>query len=152
MFKQQRQLSDDNTTNTSVDVCNGDIGIIQAIKHDDYDGYSFFIEFAGDRYVELNEEEIKDITLAYCLTVHKSQGSEYSAVILPLYESYNPNMMTRNLIYTAVTRAKKELFVIGDSNVLNWSINNAFLRRNTVLAKKIQDYYQEEIDNESITY
>ena len=152
VFKQQRQLSDDNTTNTSVDVCNGDIGIIQAIKHDDYDGYSFFIEFAGDRYVELNEEEIKDITLAYCLTVHKSQGSEYSAVILPLYESYNPNMMTRKLIYTAVTRAKKELFVIGDSNVLNWSINNAFLRRNTVLAKKIQDYYQEEIDNESITY
>lgn len=154
----QTIISSSNTENheISIDVCNGDIGKIKSISKDE-NGYFFYVEFSDDRLIKLDEDAIKNIALAYSLTVHKSQGSEYTSVILPFPSSphpknerisipyYSDNMMTRNFVYTAVTRAKKELFVVGDSRMMLRAIGNVnTLKRNTVLAEKIKQYYQEE--------
>lgn len=145
-FKQRAELTyseTDEDWETTVDVCNGDVGKIKSITKES-SGYVFFIEFTGNRLIKLDEEAIKNIALAYSLTIHKSQGSEYAAVILPLHHYYPDGMMTRNLLYTAVTRAKKELTVVGDIGVLYKAIDNVIvLQRNTVLADKIQKYFIE---------
>lgn len=156
VFKQTcfSSVTDDSDTDTevSIELCNGDVGKIESISKDS-NGYIFFVEFSDDRLVKLDEEAIKDITLAYSLTIHKSQGSEYASVILPLHYYYPDGMMTRNLLYTAVTRAKKELTVVGDTGVMYKAIDNVIvLQRNTALAEKIKNYYKEEIESESITY
>lgn len=137
-------INNDSDTEVSVELCNGDVGKIKSISKDS-NGYFFYVDFSGDRLVKLDEEAIKDVALAYSLTIHKSQGSEYASVILPLHYYYPDGMMTRNLLYTAVTRAKKELTVIGDTGVMYKAIDNVIvLQRNTSLAEKIKKYYKEE--------
>lgn len=128
----------------SIELCNGDVGKIKSISKDS-NGYCFYVDFSDNRLIKLDEEALKDIALAYCLTIHKSQGSEYASVILPLHYYYPDGMMTRNLLYTAVTRAKKELTVVGDTGVMYKAIDNVIvLQRNTALAEKIKKYYKEE--------
>jgi exodeoxyribonuclease V alpha subunit len=153
VFKQtcdsDSSLNDDSNTEISIELCNGDVGKIKSISKDS-NGYTFFVEFSDNRSVKLDEEAIKDIALAYSLTIHKSQGSEYASVILPLHYYYPDGMMTRNLLYTAVTRAKKELTVVGDTGVMYKAIDNVIvLQRNTALAEKIKKYYKEAKEYES---
>ena len=71
-----------------------------------------FIDFDGVRVV-YNKDDLENLTHAYAVSVHKSQGSEYPIVILPIVKSYI-YMLRRKLIYTAITRAKKKLIIIGD--------------------------------------
>ena len=97
------------------DVYNGDIGtLIQIIPaaQDESKQNRIIVDFDG-RIVEYTSETFINITLAYCISVHKAQGSEYPIVLLPCVKEAS-NMLTRRLIYTAVTRASKALILIGD--------------------------------------
>ena len=97
-------------------IMNGDIGIIDSfvMKNDLINGLVVEFDFGKVSY---NLEEIEDLTLAYAISVHKSQGSEFDIVILPMAMSYS-FMFKRKLIYTALTRAKKLLILVGDPKAL----------------------------------
>lgn len=89
-------------------VYNGDIGFIRNIMEDDK---SLEVDYDG-RVVEYKEDDLEDIDLAYAITIHKSQGSEFPVVIIPMH--YTPQVLgNRNLIYTAITRASKLLVLVG---------------------------------------
>ena len=92
-------------------IYNGDIGIIQRI---DLVGGTMEIDFDGRR-CEYTLEMAPELDLAYAVTVHKSQGSEYSAVVLPIFGGYD-KLYFRNLLYTAVTRARKLLIIVGSES------------------------------------
>ena len=90
-------------------VFNGDIGYIQAV---DRRARALTVAFDDGRVADYDESLLDDLELAYCMSVHKSQGSEFDAVVLPLV-SGPPMLMTRNLLYTAVTRAKRLVVIVG---------------------------------------
>jgi exodeoxyribonuclease V alpha subunit len=105
--------------NYDKEVFNGDIGRISAVDEEEstirveYDGREVLYEFG----------ELDEIALAYAITIHKSQGSEYPAVVIPL-SMHHYSLLERNLIYTAVTRAKKLVMIIGDPRALAMAIGN----------------------------
>lgn len=110
-------------------IYNGDIGIIQRI---DLVGGTMEIDFDGRR-CEYTLEMAPELDLAYAVTVHKSQGSEYSAVVLPIFGGYD-KLYFRNLLYTAVTRARKLLIIVGsESRVYQMVDNNRKMLRYTGL-------------------
>ena len=110
-------------------IYNGDIGIIQRI---DLVGGMMEIDFDGRR-CEYTLEMAPELDLAYAVTVHKSQGSEYSAVVLPIFGGYD-KLYFRNLLYTAVTRARKLLIIVGsESRVYQMVDNNRKMLRYTGL-------------------
>ena len=117
-------------------IFNGDMGIISNInKHEKY----MEIIFDEDKKVQYPFTNLEDIDLAYAITVHKSQGSEFPMVIMPVC-NYNPLLMSRNLFYTAVTRAKKMVILVGsERTVANMTNNNTYHRRYTGLAEKLTD-------------
>lgn len=102
-------------------VFNGDVGIIR-----DINAFSelMTVEFDEGKMVEYSFKQLEELELAYAITIHKSQGSEYPAVVLPIYPG--PRMlMTRNLIYTAVTRAKSCVCLVGIPQVFQSMVDNA---------------------------
>ena len=106
-------------SNYDKEVFNGDIGRIAVVDDEDstlsvlYDNREVLYEFG----------ELEEIALAYAITIHKSQGSEYPAVVIPLSMQHF-TMLERNLIYTAVTRAKKLVMIIGDPRALATAVSN----------------------------
>ncbi len=116
---------------------NGDTGVIVGI--DTSDEY-MLIDF-DDRRAKYGFDMLEELELAYAITVHKSQGSEYPVVIVPMY-SCPPMLMTRNLLYTAVTRARTMVILVGRSDIPSRMVeNNREVLRYTALADKICDYY-----------
>lgn len=115
-------------------IFNGDMGIVSDInEHDKY----MVITFDEDKKVEYPFTNLEDIDLAYAITVHKSQGSEFPIVIMPVC-NYNPMLMSRNLFYTAVTRAKKMVVLVGsERTVANMTFNNTYHKRYTGLTEKL---------------
>lgn len=106
-------------------IFNGDMGIISKI--DIYQG-NMTIEFDENKTVEYSFKQLEELELAYAITIHKSQGSEYPAVVIPLLTG--PQMlMNRNLLYTAVTRAKKCVTLVGDDTTFQEMINNVSEQR-----------------------
>lgn len=103
----------------STGVFNGDIGAIEAI---DRASRTLFIRYE-DRVAEYDFDMLDQIELAYAVTVHKSQGSEFEAVIIPLM-SYPSRMYFRNLFYTAVTRARRLLILVGSSGAVRYMVQN----------------------------
>ncbi len=101
-------------------VFNGDMGIIRII---DSFAQSLTVEFEEGRMVEYPFGAIDELELAYAITIHKSQGSEYPAVVIPLLSGPRP-LMNRNLLYTAVTRARKCVTLVGDDRVFAQMIEN----------------------------
>lgn len=100
-------------TDTGMGVFNGDVGIIRRINT--YTEY-MEVEFEENKFVTYTFKQLDELELAYAITIHKSQGSEYPAVIMPMYPG--PRMlMNRNLLYTAVTRAKKCVCMVGEPEV-----------------------------------
>ena len=89
-----------------------------------------------DVFVFYNYDELVDISLAYCMSVHKSQGSEYP-VIYFVATRYNMNMINQNLIYTAVSRAKKKLVILCEDSVFLQGLSKKMNRRNTTLKERL---------------
>jgi len=119
--------------NYEKDVFNGDIG---SVVHIDRSRYRLIVHFDG-RPVIYDKDEIEDITLAYAVSVHKSQGSEYQAVVMPLLTQHFI-MLQRNLFYTALTRAKKLSIIIGSYKALYIAIkNDKPVNRNSLLREKL---------------
>ncbi len=121
---------------------NGDVGIITSIFEIDDEKHAI-IKFSDGMLKEYSEREMDIIELAYATTVHKSQGSEYSTVIIPMLKSFYI-MLRRNLIYTAITRAKKKVILVGHKQALMMAIHkNDSARRNSLLDKRIKGYVKE---------
>lgn len=109
-------------------IFNGDIGIIREINHFAELTMVEFEEGEEKKIVEYSFKQMEELELAYAITIHKSQGSEYPAVVIPVYSG--PRMlMTRNLIYTAVTRAKKCVCPVGIPRVFDEMVENAAERK-----------------------
>jgi exodeoxyribonuclease V alpha subunit len=105
--------------NYDLDVYNGDIGVIKSIDEEMQEAIVSFDE----KEVVYDFSDLDQLTLAYATTIHKSQGSEYKAVVIPItMQSYI--MLKRNLIYTAVTRGKKLVIIIGEKKALYMGIKN----------------------------
>ena len=100
-------------------VYNGDIGIIRSI---DLTAQSMMIDFDG-RMANYDFAMTEELELAYAITVHKSQGSEYPIVVIPLYR-YTPKLLTRNLFYTAITRAQQMVVLVGNGEVAHMMTDN----------------------------
>ncbi len=119
--------------NYEKDVFNGDIG---SVVHIDRPRYRLIVNFDG-RPVYYEKDELEDITLAYAISVHKAQGSEYQAVVMPLLTQHFI-MLQRNLFYTALTRAKKLSIIIGSYKALYIAIkNDKPVNRNSLLKEKL---------------
>ncbi len=101
-------------------VFNGDIGVIQLIN---FKTAQMHILFDGERLVKYPFDNLGDLEQAYAVTVHKSQGSEFNAVIIPLF-SCAPQLLNRNLLYTALTRAKRLAIFVGREDILETMIKN----------------------------
>ncbi len=125
------------TVDKGVGVFNGDMGVIREINQ-----YTenIEVEFDEGRRVKYGFDAVEELELAYAITVHKSQGSEYPAVIIPLLQG--PRLLyNRNLLYTAVTRAKKCLTIIGSDTVFQEMIQNKNEQaRYTSLAERIREF------------
>ena len=120
-------------------IFNGDIGIIKKINE-----HTQMLEvlFDDGKYVIYEFAQLEELTLAYATTIHKSQGSEYPAVILPLL-SGPAVLMNRNILYTAVTRAKKCVVIVGSSETVERMIDNARqTQRFTGLKDRLQEVSQ----------
>lgn len=110
-------------------VFNGDIGKINDINKEDQ---KLLVNF-GDRVLEYDFAELDELVLAYAISIHKSQGSEFAAVIIPIFMQHFI-LLQRNLIYTAITRAKKMCFLVGQAKAIAMGIRNAKgIKRNTFL-------------------
>ena len=117
-------------------VFNGEVGIINKINN-----YTEMmeVEFDDRKCVTYTFKQLDELELAYAITVHKAQGSEYPAVVIPLFQG--PQMlMTRNLLYTAVTRAKKCVCLVGDTDVFDYMEgNNTIRKRYTGLKERLME-------------
>ncbi|HSK31296.1 MAG TPA: ATP-binding domain-containing protein, partial [Candidatus Limnocylindria bacterium] len=116
-------------------VFNGDLGRIAAIDREDG---SVKVDFL-DKVVEYDADELDEISLAYATSVHKSQGSEYPAVVIPLHTAHYM-MLHRSILYTAVTRGKKLVVLVGSRKALAMAIRNLRVeKRNTGLREKLAE-------------
>lgn len=117
-------------------VFNGDTGIIRSV---DKDNETIDIDFDDGKSASYDFSLLNELSLSYALTVHKSQGSEFDCVIMPITYA-NEKLLTRNLLYTAITRAKKLLILVGKEKYLKLMIDNNFiLNRYTSLERRIRD-------------
>lgn len=117
-------------------VFNGDMGIVREINT-----FSelLTVEYDECRFVEYSFKQLDELELAYAITIHKAQGSEYPAVVIPLLNG--PRMlMNRNLLYTAVTRARKCVTLVGSPNTFYQMVENEFeQKRYTTLQERIKE-------------
>ena len=121
------------------DVYNGDIGtIVEVLAGDEPE---IVVAFTSDRTVRYGVEELEQLELAYALTVHKAMGSEFKCVIMPMLIAHKI-MLDRNIVYTAITRAKESIFLVGQYSALTMAINRSSLQRNTHLGALVRAYYQ----------
>ena len=116
----------------------------------DYDNYELAkineedkfltIKFDDNKVADYMFQDLDQIEHSYSITIHKAQGSEFDVVIMVVPQSA-PVLLTRNLLYTGMTRAKKMLIVIGNSNVLDFMIQNVDVKkRNTGLKEKLENF------------
>lgn len=130
-------------------VYNGDMGKLMSVRTD-----HFLVRIHGigegglDVYVEFPKKDVlQKLRLAYAITVHKSQGSEFDTVILPIVSSQG-RMLQRNLFYTAVTRAKRKVWLLGGSDAVRRSIaNDQVIQRNTGLAMAVEKSFSQLAGN-----
>lgn len=127
------------TVDKGVGVFNGDMGIVKKIDH--YQEI-MTVEYEEGKKVEYSFKMLEELELAYAITIHKSQGSEYPAVVIPLLPG--PRLLYhRNLLYTAITRAKKCVTLVGDERTFYEMIQNqSEQKRYTSLAEAIRERYE----------
>ena len=110
-----------NGKNYGSGVFNGDLGIIHKIQNNTIE-----VIFDDEKLVKYESSVLEELEHAYAITIHKSQGSEFPLVIMPI-TSGPPMLYTRNLLYTGVTRAKKLLIIVGKESIVNYMIQNKWL-------------------------
>ena len=130
-------------------VMNGDVGEVIGIsyKHENEDKEEKLMACFDTKEVTYKKGELQNLTHAYCVSVHKSQGSEYPIVILPITHAYHV-MLQKKLIYTAITRAKKSLVVIGEYSALEKGVKNEGEERQTTLKLRF-DLQKEQAPKEN---
>jgi exodeoxyribonuclease V alpha subunit len=117
-------------------VFNGDFGFITDIDEEDR---MIKVLFDEEKEVEYDYNQLDELKLAYATTVHKSQGSEFPVVVMPIYWG-PPMLLTRNLLYTAITRAKKLVVLVGEEKYLSMMVkNNRITKRYSSLDSKIRN-------------
>lgn len=127
-------------TKNNAKASNGDIGYIRSMERNEKNEMKVTIEFSGDRIAEYGMEEMSHIELAYATTVHKAMGSEFDIVILPVLRSHYI-MLNRNIVYTAITRAKEQVIPVGQKKTLIMAIlKKTTGKRNTLLGERIGKY------------
>ena len=134
--------------NTLLNVFNGDIGKVRKVKHLDEKSnmqdwcieaqYPPLLSQGKPRIVRYKRSDLSELRLAYAITVHKSQGSEYKHVILIL-DRLHKILINRELIYTAISRASEKLYLVGSRVLLSYAAHNSMPVRNTLLKKLLQD-------------
>ncbi len=131
-------------------VYNGDMGIIYKIDENDK---KIYVQTEDGRKIEYSVDDLDNLELAYAITIHKSQGSEFKSVIIPLFDGFHL-LQTRNLLYTAITRAKENLILVGDKQVMDKMIdNNTINSRYSNLKNKIIHFYNMFSDSDnSLSY
>ena len=98
------------------------------------------IDFYGN-LVSIKRDEVGMIKHAYCMSIHKSQGSEFNHVIMPITKEYS-RMLYNRLLYTGISRAKKSLILIGDKEAFLYAVNNKYsIERNTTLKDMITSLF-----------
>jgi exodeoxyribonuclease V alpha subunit len=121
--------------NYDKEVFNGDLGIVKSINHDDT---TIIIDFEG-KEVEYDFTELDEIDLAYATSIHKSQGSEYPVVVIPISMQHYM-LLQRNLIYTGVTRGKKLVILMGEAKAISMAVRNVKQNnRLTYLKQRLQN-------------
>ncbi len=125
--------------NSGVGVFNGDIGVIERISTSEE---TITVDFDGKRVV-YDFTQLDELEHAYAITIHKSQGSEYPIVIIPSF-SYSPKLLTRNLLYTAVTRAQSMVIIVGRGDVVCGMVDN---NRRAMRYTGLKDWLCEAVDN-----
>ena len=119
--------------NKDVGIFNGDVGYIKRI---DTAVDEIVICFNGNN-VTIDTTQLSDLDLAYAISIHKAQGSEYNQIIIPIITAFSI-MLKRNLIYTGITRAKKRVILVGHRRALAQAIRtNVIAKRNTQLGRRI---------------
>ena len=112
-------------------VFNGDIGKVVAVSRAEA---QLQVQFEDGKVATYTAGDLDQLALAYCISVHKSQGSEFPIAVV-VVSRYNPIVTSRNLLYTAITRAKRAVVVVGDKqNVVKMIKNNYTEKRHTALA------------------
>lgn len=118
--------------NYSKQVFNGDIGFIEELEAD-----KVTVRYSEEQAVDYEKNELGELQLAYAMSVHKSQGSEYPVIVLPLVPGHHV-MLQRNLLYTAVTRAKRRVILLGSKAALRTAVeNDRTKKRYTLLAERL---------------
>lgn len=121
--------------NYDKEVFNGDIGIISSI---DFENRRLTVIF-DNRAVEYDVTELDELVQAYAITIHKSQGSEYPVVVMPVMMTHFV-MLQRNLIYTGITRAKKMLVLVGTKKAISYAVKHVTVtKRNTKLRERLKE-------------
>lgn len=124
-------------------VFNGDIGILDSI---DRNRREVVVRF-DDKTAKYTYDDVAELDLAYCTTVHKSQGNEFEAVIIPMWKSPRP-LLYRNLLYTAVTRAKKLLIIVGRPEEMSEMIRN---NKRTLRYTMLKEFLIRGMENEQLS-
>jgi len=118
-------------------VFNGDVGWVRSINKENSSLKVEFLEESGPLLVKYEFHELDELVLAYAITVHKSQGSEYPAIVLPLVRQHSM-LLQRNLLYTAITRARRLCVLVGQPYALEIAVrNDRVASRNTGLAERL---------------
>lgn len=126
-----------NGDNYGSGIFNGDLGVINKI-----DNGVIEVIFDDEKVVRYENSVLEELEHAYAITIHKSQGSEFPVVVMPI-TSGPPMLYTRNILYTGVTRAKKFLIIVGKESIVNYMINNNNTQlRNTGLKYKMNKYLE----------
>ena len=136
----ERWITDENTEETTYEqgtgVFNGEIGRITKINEVEK---TLQIKFDDDKICNYEFSELDQLEHSYSITIHKAQGSEFDVVIMAIPPS-SPILLTRNLLYTGLTRAKKLLIVVSNQNIIEYMIKNIdSKKRNTGLEYKMKE-------------
>ena len=124
-------------------VFNGDLGRIREINTF---AELVTVEYDEGKRVEYSFKQLEELELAYAITIHKSQGSEYPAVVLPILSGPRP-LMNRNILYTAVTRGKKCVTIVGNKDTVREMIQNKSEQmRYSSLCRRLQELEQESLE------
>ncbi|MDL2292210.1 ATP-dependent RecD-like DNA helicase [Acholeplasma sp. OttesenSCG-928-E16] len=116
-------------------IMNGDIGFVEEISYNKDDDKYMIVNF-DNKKIQYLKSDLEELNLAYAISIHKSQGSEYMFVIMPIEPGYR-FMLKKELIYTAITRSRKYLSIIGDAKLLIYASNNLSEKRKTSLERRI---------------